>query len=91
MIDMHINNSKLKERAVNIIMNQCYKKMLKKICNIRSVNSITMIQNKQKFKNGIRKIALAVPFYQDILFVLSSHSNHITNALNLGLSIIGLC
>ena len=53
---------------------------------------ITMIQNKQKFKNGIRKIALAVAFLPGpILFVLSSHNNHITNALNLGLSIIGLC
>ena len=53
---------------------------------------ITMIQNKQKFKNGIRKIALAIAFLPGpILFVLSSHNNHITNALNLGLSIIGLC
>ena len=43
MIDMHINNSKLEERAVNIIMNQCLiekntaKKMLKKYGTIRSV------------------------------------------------------
>ena len=52
---------------------------------------ITMIQNKQKFKNGIRKIALAVAFLPGpILFVLSSHNNHITT-LNLGLSIMGLC
>ena len=53
---------------------------------------IIMIQNKKKFKKGIRKIALAITFLPGpILFVLSSHNNHITNALNLSLSIIGLC
>ena len=52
---------------------------------------IIMIQNKKKFKNGIRKIALAISFLPGpILFVLSSHNNHITNFMNLTLSIIGL-
>ena len=51
----------------------------------------TMIQNKKKFKKGIRKIALAIAFLPGpILFVLSSHNDHITNFLNLTFSIIGL-
>ena len=49
-----------------------------------------MIQNKKKFKNGIRKIALAIAFLPGpILFVLSSHNNHITKLINVTLSILG--
>ena len=49
-------------------------KELKKIWQVLDpLLIITMIQNKQKFKNGIRKIALAVAI-GPILFVLSSHN-----------------
>ena len=53
--------------------------------------STTMIQNKKKFKNGIRKIAIAIAFLPGpILFVLSSHNNQLTDSINLLFSILGI-